>query len=266
MNALVIASTEADAHAAASIEEHHAQLGGALELLVEAILAAASAGADDAAWKDATGRLVAWCQSDLLPHAAAEEQTLYAAAHDRVEGRLLVESLRTENVVIGSLVEELARAQAPLAAAATAKALQVFVTSHVEKENTVLLPLLSSAAEVSLADLRGGMHELVSEQPNAQADEEAPADTDKHDCTCGETDPAGYPELDARAVPHAIRHATVFGALDSIGAGGGMVLVAPHDPKPLLAQVERRNPGVFRVEYLERGPQAWRLAFVRVPA
>ena len=45
--------------------------------------------------------------------------------------------------------------------------------------------------------------------------------------------------------------------------GGGPVLIAPHDPLPLLAQIERRAPGVFAVDYLERGPQDWRLQFVR---
>jgi uncharacterized protein (DUF2249 family) len=84
------------------------------------------------------------------------------------------------------------------------------------------------------------------------------------ECGCGEQDPAGaLPELDARAVPHEIRHATIFGALDSVGPGSGMVLVAPHDPLPLLAQVEQRSPGRFSVDYLERGPEAWRIRFVR---
>ena len=49
---------------------------------------------------------------------------------------------------------------------------------------------------------------------------------------------AGWSELDVRAVPHAIRNATVFGALEAVQPGGAMVLVAPHDPLPLLAQVE----------------------------
>lgn len=62
-----------------------------------------------------------------------------------------------------------------------------------------------------------------------------------------------------REVPHALRHLTVFGALDAVPAGTAMVLVAPHGPLPLLAQMEQRNPGVFAVEYLERGPEAWRL-------
>ncbi len=81
-------------------------------------------------------------------------------------------------------------------------------------------------------------------------------------CGCGEKD-SGLPELDARAIPHAIRHATILGALASLGTGAGMVLVAPHDPVPLLGQIEEAWPGGFTREYLERGPEAWRIAFVR---
>lgn len=55
-------------------------------------------------------------------------------------------------------------------------------------------------------------------------------------CACGHEDDGALPELDATVIPHAIRHATIFGALDSIKPGFGMILVAPHDPKPLLAQ------------------------------
>ncbi|MEU6069779.1 MULTISPECIES: DUF2249 domain-containing protein [Streptomyces] len=60
-------------------------------------------------------------------------------------------------------------------------------------------------------------------------------------------------------MPHALRHATVFGALEAVPAGQAMVLVAPHDPIALLAQIEQRSPGLFAVEYLQRGPEAWRL-------
>ena len=42
-----------------------------------------------------------------------------------------------------------------------------------------------------------------------------------------------------------------------------LLLVAPHDPLPLLRQLEGRAPGVFTVDYLERGPEAWRLRLVR---
>ncbi|MGW6006941.1 DUF2249 domain-containing protein [Oerskovia enterophila] len=91
----------------------------------------------------------------------------------------------------------------------------------------------------------------------------APA-AEGHSCGCGGHDDAGnLPVLDARAVPHAIRHATIFGALEGVAPGAGMVLLAPHDPLPLLAQVDARWPGTFTVDYLERGPETWALAFTR---
>ncbi|GAA1531392.1 DUF2249 domain-containing protein [Nocardioides humi] len=81
------------------------------------------------------------------------------------------------------------------------------------------------------------------------------------DCGCEEEH--GDPVLDVRPVPHAIRHATVFGALSAIRSGRAMVLVAPHDPLPLLAQIADRENGAIEVSYLQRGPEAWRLRLAR---
>ena len=78
-----------------------------------------------------------------------------------------------------------------------------------------------------------------------------------------EKDTGEDPELDARAIPQAIRQATIFEALDAVRPGAAMVLVAPHDPLPLLAKIEQRDPGAFEVSYLERGPEAWRVRLVR---
>ncbi len=86
--------------------------------------------------------------------------------------------------------------------------------------------------------------------------------TEAHQCTCGHHDEE-VPELDVRLIPHAIRHAAVFGALSSIAAGKAMVIVAPHDPKPLLAQIADREGGAIEVSYLDRGPEAWRLQLSR---
>ena len=80
-------------------------------------------------------------------------------------------------------------------------------------------------------------------------------------CGCGES-AAGAPELDVRTIPHAIRHATVFGAWSAIPVGGSLVIVAPHDPKPLLAQLAERE-GPVSVTYLDEGPDAWRLRLTR---
>ncbi len=79
-------------------------------------------------------------------------------------------------------------------------------------------------------------------------------------CGCGEA-VDNAPELDVRVIPHAIRHATVFGAWSAIPDGGSLVIVAPHDPKPLLAQLADRGP--VTVTYLEAGPDAWRLQLTR---
>ena len=71
------------------------------------------------------------------------------------------------------------------------------------------------------------------------------------------------PVLDARVIPHAIRHAAIFGALDSLPSGGALVLVAPHDPQPLLAQARDRYPEGVAVEYLQAGPEAWHIRLQR---
>ncbi len=81
-------------------------------------------------------------------------------------------------------------------------------------------------------------------------------------CGCGEHD-GEAPEFDVRQVPHRLRHGAVFGALSAVGPGQAMVLIAPHDPKPLLAQIAEREAGAISVTYLQRGPEAWRLRLQR---
>lgn len=81
-------------------------------------------------------------------------------------------------------------------------------------------------------------------------------------CACGCVD-EGVPALDARVIPHAIRHATIFGALDSLRPQAQLDLIAPHDPLPLLAQIAERHGDALSHEYLQQGPQDWVLRFTR---
>ncbi len=81
-----------------------------------------------------------------------------------------------------------------------------------------------------------------------------------HTCGCGGHDEAD-PVLDVRAIPHAIRHAAVLGAFDAIAPGAALVIVAPHAPRPLLAQLAERAP--VDVEYLVEGPEAWHVRITR---
>lgn len=87
-----------------------------------------------------------------------------------------------------------------------------------------------------------------------------PGNNHAHACTCGENDTSKLPVLVASEIPHEIRHAAIFGALE--GSAQGIELVAPHDPLPLLGQIEDRWPGIYEVEYAERGT-AWRLLITR---
>jgi uncharacterized protein (DUF2249 family) len=91
--------------------------------------------------------------------------------------------------------------------------------------------------------------------------QEIPLATAHTACGCAKED--SDPVLDARTIPHAVRHAAIFGALDSIEPGAAMVLVAPHDPLPLLAQAKDRYGDTFDVDYLQRGPESWQLRFER---
>lgn len=87
--------------------------------------------------------------------------------------------------------------------------------------------------------------------------------TEKPTCSCGHLD-AELPVLDARQVPHAIRHAAILGAVASLTPGHAMGLVAPHDPLPLLAQIREAHGDSIEISYLERGPAAWTLKLARV--
>lgn len=259
MTDLVLASTEADASAAAAVEQHHAQLSGALALHVEALVSAASRGNPPTALL-ARDRLVRWAREELLPHAAAEERVLYPAARAIDGFDVLIDAMTGEHAALARLVDEAATTADVARAVIAGSGLRALFESHLAKENELILPRLCSSAEVSLADLLARMEEqLVAAAPVAAE----PAGRAGHTCGCGEHDGPGYPELDARAVPHAIRHATIFGALGSVRPGGGLQLLAPHDPLPLLAQIEERWPETFEVGYTERGPEVWRLVFVR---
>lgn len=87
--------------------------------------------------------------------------------------------------------------------------------------------------------------------------------TEAHSCGCGCSDNSGLPELDTRTIPHALRHGAVFGALATLRSGQGLVLIASHDPKPLLAQISEGTDDAIEVSYLVEGPEAWHLRMTR---
>ena len=81
-------------------------------------------------------------------------------------------------------------------------------------------------------------------------------------CTCGDQDEE-LPELDVQTIPHVIRHASIFGALESLKPGSAMIISATHNPLPLLAQLQEHYAGLFNTRYLDEGPERWRILIRR---
>ena len=65
--------------------------------------------------------------------------------------------------------------------------------------------------------------------------------------------------LDVRSEPPARRHSLIFDTYDALGSGQGFVLVNDHDPKPLWYQFDAEYAGAFSWDYLEEGPEVWRV-------
>jgi uncharacterized protein (DUF2249 family) len=69
--------------------------------------------------------------------------------------------------------------------------------------------------------------------------------------------------LDVRVIPPREKHPTIFRTFEALAPGEAFVLVNDHDPKPLRYQFEFEHKDQFGWEYLERGPDVWRVEISR---
>jgi uncharacterized protein (DUF2249 family) len=74
------------------------------------------------------------------------------------------------------------------------------------------------------------------------------------------------PLLDVRSEPHGRRHELILSTYHKLAAGDGFVLVNDHDPKPLYYQFDAQFSGDFTWDYLEQGPQVWKVRIGRAAA
>lgn len=65
--------------------------------------------------------------------------------------------------------------------------------------------------------------------------------------------------LDVREMAPRDRHPTILSTFDALAAGQALELVNDHDPKPLRYQFEAELPDTFTWDYLEEGPEVWRV-------
>lgn len=69
--------------------------------------------------------------------------------------------------------------------------------------------------------------------------------------------------IDVREITPRDRHPLIFQTFDALAAAESFELVNDHDPKPLYYQFLHERPGQFDWEYLEQGPQVWRVTIRR---
>jgi len=232
----------ADEAALSAMLDHHAQLRGELESRLAAFREALAVDAPHGA-RDA---LVEFVDHHVLPHAAAEEGSLYPAAARNERAALLVESMVLEHRELERKAQSLRSAATPRAALSSAEAIAAVFAVHVVKENDLLLPLLSRDPDVRLSTLLADMHEKLA----------APAS--------GVRAPTDGEELDVRTIAHGARHEIIFSKLHALAAGERLFIVNDHDPKPLRYQLDAAWPGEFDWNYIDAGPQLWRIEITRV--
>lgn len=102
-------------------------------------------------------------------------------------------------------------------------------------------------------------------QPEAHPDPQGP-DTHHPDQEENPMSPTPDRIIDVRTEIPKVRHELIFTSFEKLAADTAFVLVNDHDPKPLYYQLAAENAGEFSWEYLEEGPEVWRVRIGRVAA
>jgi uncharacterized protein (DUF2249 family) len=67
-------------------------------------------------------------------------------------------------------------------------------------------------------------------------------------------------ELDVRSVEPKHRYETIIGAYDALAPGAMLDLTVDHEPKCMYYTLQAtRGDAAFTFEYLEAGPEVWRV-------
>ncbi len=150
-------ATSSDTDSAAAIRAHHSELQASLRDRVVALTDAVRAGR---APQPAQRGILSFLDTELLPHAAAEERSIYPAG-DRGSSALLVQAMLAEHRNLIAHVAGLRQSADAFETLGSAREIQALFESHLSKENDLLLPTLVADPSVSLEDLLAGMHEIL---------------------------------------------------------------------------------------------------------
>ncbi|MBS1949125.1 MAG: DUF2249 domain-containing protein [Bacteroidetes bacterium] len=70
-------------------------------------------------------------------------------------------------------------------------------------------------------------------------------------------------EFDVRPYTPTKRHEMFYKAFEEIKPGEAFVFINDHDPKPLYYQMEAESKQPFRWEYLQKGPEEWKVRVIK---
>ncbi|WP_030421807.1 DUF2249 domain-containing protein [Streptomyces sp. SCSIO 75703] len=232
-------ATDPAVGARAAVEEAHRRLRAGL-----AAARAADAGAEGPGAAAGGSALAEFCAGELRRHLSAVDRTLYAAASGAAETRLLVRALRTVTTVLDRHIDALPAADRTAAGEAAA-AVEAVLEARLAAEEEALLPALTGLPGADLPALVADLRILAG---GGRLDEPA--------------------VVDVREIPHGRRHPRIFTRFARLAPGEDFVLVNNHDPKPLRREFEATHPGAHTWEYVESGPDVWRVRIGRraVPA
>ncbi|ACD66110.1 MAG: DUF2249 domain-containing protein [Sulfurihydrogenibium sp.] len=65
--------------------------------------------------------------------------------------------------------------------------------------------------------------------------------------------------LDVRNVVPFERHRLIFETFNNLKEGENFILINDHDPKPLYYQFKYELEGQFNWEYIQSGPDVWKI-------
>ena len=232
-----------------AIRKHHSSLAKTLEAHAHAV-----GGGESQPERDA---FVAFLKGDLLPHASGEERHLYplvdslARKHGRPTATMMVDHEFIADYV--SKIEETSRSLADATYGDErgrlvrrlrdlALRLDAILELHLAKEERVYLPLIEEHVdEARQGDVLRAIHGPYEKEKSMSAD---------------------HP-LDVRNVVPRERHAMIFDSFAGLKPGEAFVLINDHDPRPLYYQFQAEHTGQFSWDYLEQGPEVWRVRIGR---
>ncbi|TAN24832.1 MAG: DUF2249 domain-containing protein [Actinomycetota bacterium] len=149
-----------------AILAHHEALNEDVRLRVQFIN---SKVANNEAAQSEKADLISYLNSEVVPHAIAEEHTLYKVAVDRLGLSDLIAEMTSEHRVLVGEIAALSNASSDNEAVEHAARFASLFSQHVSKENELILPKLLDSPEVDLTEALAEMHELFEAAKKASS-------------------------------------------------------------------------------------------------